>query len=58
MEKEIEAVKEAEGKVTASGDYKMVIKKAFDDSAKAGNILLITGSFYLLAEAKDFIDHL
>ena len=58
LEKEIEAFKNAELNFTASSDYKMVIKKAFDDSAKAGNILLITGSFYLLAEAKDFIDHL
>lgn len=55
LNKEITAFKDAELNFTADADYKMLIKKAFDDSAANGNLLLVTGSFYLLAEVKDFL---
>ncbi len=52
---EIEAFTHAEIKFTADADYKMMIKKAFDEAAQAGNILLVTGSFYLVSEVKQFL---
>ena len=52
---EIEAFTHAEIKFTADADYKMMIKKAFDESAAAGTILLVTGSFYLVSEVKEFL---
>ena len=52
---EIEAFTHAEIKFTADADYKMMIKKAFDESAAAGTILLVTGSFYLVSEVKGFL---
>ncbi len=55
LNKEITAFKDAELNFTADADYKMLIKKAFDDSAANGTLLLVTGSFYLLAEVKDFL---
>lgn len=58
LEKEIQAFKDAELKFTADPDFKKMIKTAFEDSAKNGSLLLITGSFYLVAEAKSFIDKL
>ncbi len=58
LNKEIKAFKDAELKFTADPDYKKMIKTAFEDSAKNGSLLLITGSFYLIAEAKAFIENL
>ena len=55
---EIEAFKNAEISFTADADYKMMIKKAFEESAAAGNVLLVTGSFYLVSEVKEFLDAL
>jgi UDP-N-acetylmuramyl tripeptide synthase len=52
---EIEAFTHAEIKFTADADYKMMIKKAFEESAENGNILLVTGSFYLVSEVKQFL---
>ena len=52
---EIEAFTHAEIKFTADADYKMMIKKAFEESAENGNILLVTGSFYLVSEVKEFL---
>ena len=53
---EIEAFTHAEIKFTADADYKMMIKKAFEESAANGNILLVTGSFYLVSEVKQFLN--
>ena len=58
LEKEIQAFKDADLKFTADPDFKKMIKTAFEDSAKNASLLLITGSFYLIAEAKSFIDKL
>ena len=52
---EIEAFTHAEINFTADADYKMMIKKAFEESAASGNILLVTGSFYLVSEVKEFL---
>ena len=46
----------AEIKFTADSDYKMMIKKALEESAANGNILLVTGSFYLVSEVKEFLN--
>ena len=56
LQGEIEAFTHAEINFSADSDYKMMIKKAFEESAKASNILLITGSFYLVSEVKQFLD--
>lgn len=52
---EIEAFKNAGIDFTADADYKKMIQKAFADSAEAGNILLVTGSFYLVSEVKQMM---
>lgn len=52
---EIEAFTHAEIKFTADADYKMMIKKAFEESAASDNVLLVTGSFYLVSEVKEFL---
>lgn len=52
---EIEAFTNAGLKFTANADYNMMIKKAFEDSAESGNLLLVTGSFYLVSEVKTFL---
>ena len=52
---EIEAFKNAGINFTADADYKMMIKKAFEESASNGNILLVTGSFYLVSEVKQIM---
>lgn len=36
-------------------DYKRMIRMAMQNSAETGNILLVTGSFYLVAEVKKFL---
>ena len=53
---EIEAFTHAEINFTANADYKMMIKKAFSESATNGNVLLVTGSFYLVSEVKQFLN--
>lgn len=40
----------------SSPDYKNIIKKALEDSNMEGNILLITGSFYLIAEVNKILN--
>lgn len=52
---EIEAFKNTGINFTANADYKMMIDKALTDSAENGNILLVTGSFYLISEVKTFL---
>ena len=52
---EIEAFKNAGIDFTADADYKKMIQKAFAESAEAGNILLVTGSFYLVSEVKNLM---
>ena len=52
---EIEAFTNAEVQFTADADYKMMIKKALEESATNGNILLVTGSFYLVSEVKELL---
>ena len=52
---EIEAFTNAEVNFTADADYKMMIKKALEESAANGNVLLVTGSFYLVSEVKEFL---
>ncbi len=49
---EIEAFTKAEVDFTADPDYKKMIQKAFSDSSEKGDILLVTGSFYLIAEVR------
>lgn len=56
LDSEKEAFNAAGIDFTADADYKIMIKKAFDDSAENGNLLLVTGSFYLVSEVKQFID--
>ena len=53
---EIEAFKNAGIDFTADEDYKKIIKKAFTESAESGAILLVTGSFYLVSEVKEFLN--
>ena len=52
---EIEAFKNADVSFTANPDYKLMIKTALEETAKKGHILLVTGSFYLLAEVKAYL---
>ena len=52
---EIEAFKNAGIDFTADADYKKMIQKAFAESAETGNILLVTGSFYLVSEVKNLM---
>ncbi len=52
---EIDAFTNAEVQFTADADYKMMIKKALEESAANGNVLLVTGSFYLVSEVKEFL---
>ena len=52
---EIEAFTNAEVQFTADADYKMMIKKALEESAANGNVLLVTGSFYLVSEVKEYL---
>ena len=58
LNREIQAFKDAQINFTADADYKKMLSAAFADSAENGTVLLITGSFYLLAEAKAFIQSL
>lgn len=58
LNKEIKAFNDAELNFTADPDYEKMIKKALEQSAENGSILLITGSFYLIAEAKAFLEKL
>jgi len=54
---EEEAFKAAGVNFEASADYQMMITKALKESQKTGTILLVTGSFYLLAEVDKLIFH-
>ena len=53
-----QAFTNAEIQFTADADYKMMIKKAFEESAENGNVLLVTGSFYLVSEVKQFLENI
>lgn len=55
IDAEIEAFNQAELKFTSNPDFKLMIEKALTESAENGNILLITGSFYLVSEVKTFL---
>ena len=55
LEAEIQAFSDAQLSFTADSDYKKMIKKALSDSAQNNMNLLITGSFYLLAEVKELL---
>ena len=37
-------------------DFEAILKKAYEDSSKENKHLLITGSFYLVAEAKKILE--
>ena len=52
---EIEAFTNAEVSFTADANYKKMIQLAFERASKENAILLVTGSFYLLAEVKKFL---
>ena len=52
---EIKAFEKTGCPFTANADYKLMIKMAFEESAKKGVILLVTGSFYLIAEVKNYL---
>ena len=53
---EIQAFTNAEIQFTADADYKMMIKKALEESAANGTVLLVTGSFYLVSEVKQYLE--
>ena len=55
MNAEEEAFKNAGLSFTANADYKKMIQLALEDSAKNNRLLLITGSFYLIAEVKKIL---
>lgn len=55
LKAEIEAFNKAEISITADADFKKIIKSALQASAETGNILLVTGSFYLIAEVKKML---
>lgn len=50
-----EAFKAAEINFKIDKDFKKMIKTAFSESSEQGNILLVTGSFYLVAEVKKYL---
>ena len=56
LNSEISAFTDAQLKFTADANYHSIIKKAFEDSAESGTNLLVTGSFYLIAEVKSFLN--
>ena len=58
LEAEKEAFKNAQIPFEADSDYKNMIIKALKESQKDGNILLVTGSFYLVAEFLHLVYHL
>lgn len=58
LNKASDAFKDAGLAFSASPDFKGMLKKAFEDSALTGSLLLVTGSFYLIAEAKKFLSEL
>ena len=53
---EIECFKSAGIDFTANPDYKAAIRDAFRVSSEQGNVLLVTGSFYLIAEVKKLLN--
>lgn len=55
MNAEEEAFKNAGLSFTADADFNKMIQLALEDSAKNGRLLLITGSFYLIAEVKKML---
>jgi len=52
---EIEAFEKTDCPFTANSDYKLMIKMALEESEKKGLSLLVTGSFYLIAEVKNYL---
>lgn len=56
IQAEIQAFKDAEVDFTADADYKTMIKKALQETAEKGQVLLVTGSFYLVSEVQKIID--
>lgn len=56
IEAEKQAFEAAGIRFTADANYKMMIKKALEESARDGNILLVTGSFYLVAEVNKILN--
>lgn len=53
---EKQAFSDANLKYSADQDYNKMIEKAFKESAENGYNLLITGSFYLIAEVNNFLN--
>ena len=51
----IESFKNNDLNFEADADYKKIIKKALEESALKKNVLLVTGSFYLVSEVKKII---
>ena len=58
LNKATDAFKDAGLAFSVSPDFKGMLRKAFEDSANTGSLLLVTGSFYLVAEAKAFLKKL
>lgn len=54
----IDAFKKSGVDFTADADYKKMIVQALEESAKSGSTLLVTGSFYLVAEVKKILESL
>lgn len=51
-----EAFKNAGISFESNSDFKFMIQKALKESAEAGNILLVTGSFYLVSEVVSLLN--
>lgn len=56
IEAEIQAFNDAHIDFEANPKYKVMIKKALQESAEKGHVLLVTGSFYLVSEVRKIID--
>ena len=56
LQAEIEAFNNAKLDFTSDIDYKKIIKQALDETKEKNEILLITGSFYLVAESKKIMN--
>lgn len=57
IEAEIQAFKDADISFTAAANYKEMIRKALKETSENGQVLLVTGSFYLISEVRAIINN-
>lgn len=57
IEAEIQAFKDADISFTADANYKEMIRKALKETSENGQVLLVTGSFYLISEVRAIINN-